>query len=149
MVKRIFISFCILLLAVISCGKGIQLNTYPIEEFKKVVAYKMTGENGQVIENGKISTKATGVEKQLTYKEIKQLLDIFQDTSTYGDTTTSCFEPHLGFVFYGNNNNIVGHATICLLCNKMITKPNIGASVFSEEGVSRLFQLEEKIFVNL
>ncbi len=120
----------------INCGKEININEFPKEDFEQVFAYKMTGENGEVIENDKISNKVVGKGELLTEQEIEELTKIFYDKSTYGETVSKCFEPQIGYVFYGNKNKIVAHSTICLACNWMKTSPDIGVFIFSaKEGV--------------
>lgn len=111
--------------SMISCGPEIILNEFPKEDFDKVVAYKMLGREGEVIEDGKISSNVTGKGKTLEEKEVEELLNIFNDKSTYGGISASCFKPHVGYVFYNQNNKVSGYATICLACNNMITNPDI------------------------
>ncbi len=143
---RILASLIVLSLILTNCGREINLNEFPKDEFEKVIAFKMTGEYGEVIENGKISDKVTGKGKQLEDKEVEELLNIFTDKSTYGEEVASCFEPHVGYVFYGEKNKIVGHSTICLACNWMKTSPNIGEFIFSKKGAKRLAKIEREIF---
>lgn len=143
--KRLF-SLILMSIILSNCGREIKLNNFPKEKFETVVAYEMTGEYGEVIENGKVSNKVVGKGKTLGDKQTEELLKIFKDKSSYGEVVASCFEPHIGYVFYSKKNKVVGHSTICLGCNWMKTTPDIGEFIFSKKGAKRLAQLEKKIF---
>ncbi len=106
----------------------------------------MDGQNGEVVENGKVSKKTIGKGEVLTNDEAKKLLGIFHNTSTYGDNSARCFEPHVGYVFYNEQDQIIAHATICLGCNWMKTEPDIGAFMFSKKGAKAFRQIEKTIF---
>lgn len=111
------ISVILVMIMLSSCGNDLQLNKFPTEDYTKVIAYKMKGFDGEVIEKGKLSSQVVGKGEVLTVAEAEGLIKIFHNTSTYGEKAARCFEPHIGYVFYGNNNKIVGHSTICLTCN--------------------------------
>ncbi len=122
------------------------LNDFPQKEFEKVVAYKMNGEYGEIVENGKLAKYLVTSEKTLSEKEANTLMAILSDDTTYGDVAARCFEPHLGYVFYNDNNEMIAHATICLICNQIRTSPDIGVFILGEKGKSRLHKLEENTF---
>lgn len=140
--------FLLLILVLTNCGNTVKLNEFPKGDIKKVVAYKMTGEYGEIIENGKISNKITGKKETIEGEEMEALIKIFRDRSTYGNVAASCFEPHVAYIFYGKKDNMLGHATICLTCNWMKMNPDIGESIFSEKGAKKLAEIEQKIFAN-
>ena len=130
----------------LQCGRDSSFDKFPVEKFEKIVAYKMSGEEGEVIENGKISDKVLGSGELLTAKESKELIEIFHHKSTYGEVLYACFEPHVGYVFYTEENEIVAYTSICLKCNWMKNHPDIGKFSFSELGNKRLGEIEKKIF---
>ena len=70
--------------------------SFPVRHFEYVVAYKMNGQYGLVIEDGKVSTKTTGRRERLTDKEEMELLSIFNDPNSSGEIGLMCFEPHVG-----------------------------------------------------
>lgn len=129
-----------------SCNKNNwQPNTFPTGDFTYVTAYKMTGEYGRVIEEGKVSSKTIGKGKKLSFQETTTLLSTFFEPSTYGDISARCFEPHVGYIFYNAQDQVVGHATICLSCGNMYTTPDIGNFVLSSEGIDKLANLEKRV----
>ena len=123
----------------------ITLNDFPQKKFKKVITYEMSGEDGHIIENEKLSKDLIITEKRLSEKEANTLLDILLDDATYGDVAAKCFEPRLGYVFYSENNEVAAHATVCLACNQIRTSPDIGVFILSERGKKRLRELKETV----
>lgn len=149
--KLTFSGFVFLFLMILSwsnCGeeKIIHLNEFPKEKFEKVMAYRMIGEEGEVIENNRLSHQVIGKGELLNTEEEKELISIFSTPSSYGGVAAKCFSPHVGYVFYGKEDKIIGHTTICLSCNWMKSTPYIGAFVFSKTGQKRLSKIEKNIF---
>ncbi|MEZ4990981.1 MAG: hypothetical protein R2824_11235 [Saprospiraceae bacterium] len=144
--KVSLISLLLLTITLTSCKEEIKVHEFPGRNFEKIMAYKMNGEEGEVVEDGAISDKVIGEGKLLTKRESRKLLGIFHDKSSYGESAYLCFEPHVGYVFYDNENEIIAHSTICLKCNWMKNFPAVGGYAFSEKGNKRFEKFEEKIF---
>ena len=148
---------------VASCASDVNLNKYPSKEFSKVIAYKLASSTSEIQVKGKDTTylislteeiitnntltNAVLKEKKLNSSQTTKLLEIFHSKYTYGERAAKCFEPHLGFVFYNDKNEIIAHSTICFGCNWMKTTPDIGAGIFSKRGANRLRKLEKDIFI--
>lgn len=138
-----------ILLAIIclsSCKDEPIENQFPNLDFDYVVAYKMKGREEKVIEKNKLSINVSNENKKLDSTQVALLTNILNSKSTYGGISASCFEPHLGFVFYGSSNEILAHTTICLACNSLDSTPNIDEGPFSEKGAKRIFEFEKEIF---
>ncbi|MTB51514.1 hypothetical protein [Lewinella sp. W8] len=128
------------------CAEESHLNDFPAEKFERVVAYKLSGEPGEVIEDGQLSRLVTGEEEVLNSGEVRKLLAILANKTTYSNTAALCFDPHIGYVFYGKQNEVVGHSTICFHCYQIRTTPDIGDFMLSERGIERLAAIEKRIF---
>jgi len=131
----------------LSDATEVKLNAFPNTSYTKVVAYKMNGDNKDIVnKENKLSAAVVGEGMTLTKKQEELLLNIYRDKESYGSEFYRCFEPHLGFVFYDAANKIVAHSTVCFQCNWMRTSPDIGAFIFSIKGARSLAQLEGDIF---
>ncbi len=127
--------------------KDFKLNAFPGSDYAKVVAYKMNGDNKNIVnKQNNLSSSIVGEGIILTKKQENDLLTIYRDEKSYGSEFYRCFEPHLGFVFYDNSGKIVAHSTVCFQCNWMRTSPDIGAFIFSLSGARSLAKLEGDIF---
>jgi hypothetical protein len=75
--------------------------------------------------------------KKLTSDESKKLTDVVGVKSSYGQNVASCFDPHLGIVYYKNGMPNV-HITVCMDCNRLESSVKIPAQdqgkQISEEG---------------
>ena len=89
--------------------------------FDKVVMYDFEGGKGIALhiidEKGNLA-KTVKKEIVLSKETIKELNLKLGKIKSYGGPTSACFEPHLGFVYY-LKNNVVGHLTFCLDCNRL------------------------------
>ena len=140
------VSILLLVLIFFSCQEEINPRQFPGREFKQILAFKMTGDDGEIVENGRISKKAIGKGVLLSTIATNSLLKIFQDEATYGEVAYSCFEPHVGYVFYNEKNEIIAYTSICLKCNWMKSFPAVGGFAFSENGNQKLKNIEKRIF---
>lgn len=123
------------------------LNEFPGSPYHKVIAYKMNGDNVNIINRqNKLSSTVVGEGVVLTKEQEERLLSIYRDKKSYGSEFYRCFDPHLGFVFYDVSGKVVAHSTVCFLCNWMRTSPDIGATIFSISGARSLAQLEGDLF---
>lgn len=151
---RLPILFCCICLLLFRCaedGKSseeeLKLNPFPNTPYHKLVAYKMDGNNRDIVnKQNELSSTIVGEGVELTEEQGKRLLAIYSSTDTYGSDFYRCFEPHLGFVFYDIKGAIVAHSTVCFECNWMRTSPDIGAFIFSVKGARSLVNLEGDIF---
>lgn len=91
----------------------------PFKSFKydKVVAYDYNGIGGiRIVDSNGHITGTVRAQTELTKKQFKEINKTLSERSTYGGTTASCFDPHLGIVYYFDNK-MVAHISICLECN--------------------------------
>lgn len=113
-------------------------NPFDKLQYDKVVAYDYDGqvERPIVTEKGEL-VKFDGrhgaifMTKELTKKQISEFNQITGDTATYGGIPASCFDPHLGIVYY-MKNKIVGHISICFGCNFLQASIEIPATNFKK-----------------
>ncbi len=95
-------------------------------KYDKVIAYDYNGQGGRIIiNNGNLSSAIKKVHT-LTNNQINKINQVLGDTSTYGGSTFSCFDPHLGLVYY-LDNKIIAHVSICLSCNFLSSSIKIPA----------------------
>jgi hypothetical protein len=92
--------------------------TFKTLKFDSVVMYDFEGSKGRglhIVEGGRLA--ATIVKQvELDGPAVKTLSKKLTDKKSYGGATASCFDPHLGFVYF-LKGTIVGYVTICLDCN--------------------------------
>ena len=118
--------------AVYSQKDSIGFNIFKKLKYDTVIAYGYDGSYGQeqqlIIEKDKLSKKVKN-KKILNQEQVKKINKTLIDTSTYGNTTASCFEPHLGIVYY-YKNKVVLSISICLQCNFLESSIEIPASIY-------------------
>lgn len=157
--KTIVLFLLSISLFVVACGDS-EHNTnknsnlsdgFPGVDYSRVVAYHYDGSNGQknnIIENGKLHPNVIK-EQELSEGKIQSLLEIVNDRNTYQGTYTRCFKPHLGIVFYDQNNTPKAHMSICFECNVHVSTPEDkmwhelaqeGQHGYSFEGRRKLIQ---------
>ena len=93
-------------------------------DYDKVVAYEyQPKEEEPIIHEGKLAKKiyATTV---LTKEQVKSWNKIITDTATYGGETASCFQPHMGVVYY-KGDKVVAHVSVCMACNFLQCSENV------------------------
>jgi hypothetical protein len=126
---------------------------FPGFNYSKAVAYDYDGsEKGDlVIEKGKIHPS---VKKQiiLSNEQTEELLTALNDTISYGADISRCFKPHMGVVFYDENDKPKAQISICFLCNQHNSFPLISAQEkvrisnpaklhgYSDEGRAKLIK---------
>lgn len=78
---------------------------------------------------------AKSIKKQvvLISKSIKELNSKLEDKRSYGATTASCFDPHVGLVYYFKEK-VVAHISICLDCNRLRSSLDIPAQKQGKVG---------------
>jgi hypothetical protein len=101
---------------------------FPGFSFTKVIAYDYDGSDrgDLIIEKGKIHHS---VKKQieLNSEQSKLLLEILNDSLSYGEDVTRCFKPHLGLIFFDEKDIPKAQISICFLCNQHNVFPLIAA----------------------
>ncbi|WP_130735037.1 hypothetical protein [Flavobacterium sp. J27] len=99
-------------------------------KFNKVIAYDFDGmEEGDlhvVVDKGNYFSPVVLRQKELTLEQINLFINFITKPETYGEGTKSCFQPHLGVVFYQNEKAIF-EIDICLDCNYLIATTEIPA----------------------
>ena len=109
-------------------------------QYDSVVAYDYNGEEGFLIvgEDNKLYDRINQ-SIHLKKKQIKKLHKIITAKNAYGAVNASCFDPHLGIVYY-YQNQIVAHLSICLDCNYLSASFEIPAirkkMIYLGEGYS-------------
>lgn len=96
--------------------------------YNKVIAYDYEGNEeayNSVIKNGNFIPVVIK-QQSLNQKQVEKVIQLLTDKTTYGETTAACFNPHLAFVFY-KDNDIVFKTDICLSCNYQTPSINIPA----------------------
>jgi hypothetical protein len=133
--QKLFYFFGIVLLFAIFCSCQEQLREqkritkiFPGFKYSKAIAYDYDGaERGDlIIEKGKIHPTVKK-EKVLTKEQTEDLLSILNDSLNYGGDVARCFKPHLGVVFYDENEKPKAQISICFLCNQHNSFPLITA----------------------
>ena len=111
----------IFLFAIAICSNGQTKNPFLTIKFDKVKMYDFEGGNGSdlsiVDDKGELATSISKI-VQLSNQTITRLNTKLGDKKSYGGTTDSCFDPHLGFVYY-LQCKIVEYITISLDCNRL------------------------------
>ena len=103
-------------------------------KFNKVIAYDYEGVEepyGSVFDINHKFIDIIESQKELTKSQTLDLINFLTNTKTYGGSTAACFNPHLGFVFFQNNNPVF-HMDICLDCNYLISSQEIPAQKFKK-----------------
>ncbi|MEO6130960.1 MAG: hypothetical protein ABIQ02_03865 [Saprospiraceae bacterium] len=104
-------------------------NPFDTLKFDKAMMFDFKGGEGIdlyiVDENGQLANSISN-QIQLNQNQVKDLNNKLGNKNSYGGTTAACFDPHLGFVYY-LKNEIVGHITICLVCNRLHSSLEIPA----------------------
>jgi hypothetical protein len=108
---------------------GQTTDTFSTLQFDEVIMFDFSGGKNAnlyiVDKNGKLATSIIKSVK-LDKTTIATLNSKLNSKKSFGSPTASCFEPHLGFVYYFKGK-IVGHITICLDCNKLVSSLDIPA----------------------
>lgn len=78
-----------------------------------------------VDENGHLA-KSIRRQVEVGSESIHKLNSKLEDKRAYGGTTASCFNPHVGFVYYLKGKS-VAHISICLDCNRLRSSIEIPA----------------------
>jgi hypothetical protein len=105
------------------------------QKFDKVIMYDFEGGKGiamRIVEKEKL-VKTIRKQIQLDSHEISQLNIKLCEKLSYGGGTASCFDPHLGFVYFFEGK-IVGYITICLDCNRLYSSIDIPAQKQGKHG---------------
>jgi len=127
-----FLGFCH-----VSFAKG---NPFDKLRYDSVVAYDFKGDgDNSVIKNGSLNKRLIVKSIKLSKKQINSISKTIGNKSSYGGSTMSCFDPHLGIVYY-KNGSIVAHINICFECNYLKTYPTLPNNLlmFKEEGETDL-----------
>lgn len=93
-------------------------------EYDSVVAYQLESEGfgAQVLEEGVLSSHILEeFTHTMTVSEVIQLNNTLSSLIP-NQESAECFEPHHGVVFY-LEDSIVGHTSICFMCNNYLTEP--------------------------
>jgi len=123
MKKYILFSF-ITILSIFACQhdankepNGELPNPFPEKAYDYVMAYHYNGEDGKYIwEDNQLHPSVIN-SKKLAQQETETLLSILNNKEHYGGDVSRCFRPHLGFIFYNQEDIPTAHISICFECN--------------------------------
>lgn len=105
--------------------------------FDKVVLYDFSGGKGEgiisIIDNKGNLAKTVKKKILLDQETVKVLNKKLESRESYGSATASCFDPHLGIVYYFKNKPIA-HLSICMDCNRLRSSRNIPAQNQGKTG---------------
>jgi len=134
-------------------------------KYNKVIAYDFDGNyepHSSVIKNSWWKRYAPVIlrQKSLNQKQANFLTDFLTSNKTYGGSQASCFEPHLGIVFF-QKNDIQCVVNVCLDCNYLESSVDIPADDyhkinanteheysaigFSEQGKQNIIELSKQL----
>ncbi|RKS19073.1 hypothetical protein CLV94_3024 [Flavobacterium endophyticum] len=85
-----------------------------------------------ITDKGKLS-ETVNQQVILDEKTSKQLSLKLGSKLSYGTGTASCFDPHLGFVYY-LKGKVVAHVSVCLQCNRLRSSVTIPAQKQGKTG---------------
>ena len=130
------ITIIILLLTIFTTTYSQNNNPFSKLKFDKVVMYDFEGGKESdlyiVDDQGRLA-KSISKQVQLDNAETNRLNSKLGSKQSYGGGTASCFDPHLGFVYY-LNEKVVVHVTICLDCNRLRSSIDIPAQKQGKVG---------------
>ena len=153
--KRAIIILTTLLLSKYSFGQ--KDNTLFLKlSFDSVVIYDFGGQPEDEImsilqSNGKLSWSVKKSNK-LDTETAKIFTQLLEEPNSYSSSFATCFEPHLGVIYYYFNKPIA-YIDICLKCNKMFSNLTFKAQLrpkhdskngeyYALEGLSKTFRKE-------
>lgn len=121
------------LLFVLLCsfsGENPVYNPFAKLQYDTVIAYdyEPMDETPFVLKNGKFTGNILK-QKPLSAKQISFITQTICDTSTYGNSTAACFEPHFALVFF-KKDSVLANVEICLECNFLQSTETIPAQTF-------------------
>lgn len=153
--KKTILILITLLLSKLSFGQKYN-NLFLKLSFDSVVFYDFGGlpedEIMSIIQNnGKLSWSVKKSAK-LDIETAKSFTQLLEEPNSYSSSIATCFEPHLGIVYYYFNKP-VAHIDICMTCNKMFSNLTFKAQLrakyddknggyYALEGLSKTFRKE-------
>ena len=131
--KHLFFYIFFLFTTLVFCQK----NPFTKLQFDKVIIYDFSGGKGEedfsiINEKGKLAKSVT---KQIVLDKntIMLLNQKLEDRKSFGAGTASCFDPHLGIVYYYKNKP-VAHISICMDCNRLRSSKEIEVQKQGKNG---------------
>lgn len=127
------------LLTFYSTANSQSRNPFSTLKFDKVLIYDFEGGKGSdlyIIDEKGALAKSITKQVQLHREEANTLSSLLGNRRSYGGATASCFEPHLGIVYY-LNGKVVGHITVCLDCNRLRSSIDIPAQKQGKVGTGK------------
>lgn len=104
-----------------------QNNPFKVLERDSIVAYEYNGEAGFDIENC-IENYPDKIKQseRISESKIEVLEESLSSVDAYGNSTASCFDPHLGLISW-KDGEIVAAVSICISCNYLSSTLDIEA----------------------
>jgi len=119
--------------------KGQPQNPFATIKFDKVVMYDFEGGKDSdlsIVDDKGNLAKSISKEVELNKKSTENLTRKLGELKSYGGATASCFDPHLGLVYYYKGKT-VAHISICLDCNRLRSSMDIPAQKQGKVGVGK------------
>jgi hypothetical protein len=112
--------------------------TYNNLKYDKVVMYDYNPSDkaGYIVEEDGKLTKGIKKQVQLDKSTINLLRIKLENKNSFGNGTSACFDPHLGFVYY-LNGKVVAHLAICMDCNRLRSSINLDSQKQGKMGTGK------------
>jgi hypothetical protein len=117
-------------------------------KYNKVIAFDFDGSeesHSEILKKLKFYDSQITQFKPLSQIQIEKIINLLSLSSSYGDVTAACFNPHFGMVFY-NNNKPVFQINICLECNYLESTNTIPASTSHKRMLDKNIEITDNGF---
>ena len=123
-----------------------QNNPFSLIESDSIVVYEYNGTGGILIEDA-INSKPEIIiqSKSMASEVIRQFELGITDSMAYGQSTASCFDPHLGLIYW-IGGKIQASINICLTCNYLKSSLVIPATEYHQISISADYAYAAKGF---
>jgi hypothetical protein len=113
-------------------------NPYRSIKYDSVVMYDYDSPFRPIIDDDGNLEQTISKSTKLNEKEITELNAFLCEKSSFGNSASACFDPHLGIVYY-KNGKPYGHLSICMSCNRLKANPDLPALDQDQIGMSKRF----------
>ena len=105
-------------------------NPFKQLKYHKAVLYQFDDGYESMFREGSQTLIPMQDEKVMDASQVRELVTIVGDTSTYGNVTAACFMPRHGVIFYDKKEKPIASITICFSCNFLESAPFINVTWF-------------------
>jgi hypothetical protein len=107
---------------------------FPKCNFTTVKVFPLDGNPNNGGAKSVLKSKSDGTE--LTKSQVDDFLKIINDTNSYDNSSSACFEPSIGLVFYDSTNRACSYLSLCLDCNNIYCSPSLPGRLDHQDGFS-------------